>query len=96
MTEAIFQKQCISKAKRRGWLAYKFASPSHRGVPDCIFIYKGRVIFIEFKNPNGRGMVSALQKRKIAELESHGADCFVVDNMGLFSEIIEFIESEAA
>tara|TARA_R110000824_G_scaffold333188_1_gene519808 strand:- start:318 stop:596 length:279 start_codon:yes stop_codon:yes gene_type:complete len=92
MNEAEFQKKCIAKAKRRGWLAYKFASPSIRGVPDCIFIYKGQVIFIEFKNPSKAGRLSELQKRKIKELKQHGAECYVVDEMRLFDEILEFIE----
>ena len=92
MNEAEFQKQCITKARRRGWLVYKFASPSIRGVPDCIFIYKGQVIFIEFKNPSKAGRLSELQKRKIKELKQHGAECYVVDEMRLFDEILEFIE----
>lgn len=100
MNEAEFQKKCIAKARRRGWLVYKFASPSLRGVPDCIFIYRGKrkaeVIFIEFKNPNRRGRVSELQKRKIAELEDHNADVYVVDNMELFDEIISITEQSAA
>ena len=96
MNEAEFQKQCITKARRRGWLVYKFASPSLRGVPDCIFIFSGihgaEVVFIEFKNPSKAGRLSELQKRKIKELKQHGAECYVVDEMRLFDEILEFIE----
>ena len=99
MNEAVFQKQCITKARRRGWLVYKFASPSLRGVPDCIFIFSGihgaEVVFIEFKNPNRRGKLSELQKRKIEELQNYGADIFVVDNMEDFDEIIKSTEHRA-
>ena len=96
MNEAEFQKKCIAKARRRGWLVYKFASPSIRGVPDCIFIYKGQVIFIEFKNPSKAGRLSELQKRKIKELKQHGAECYVVDNLEDFNEIIKVIEQSTA
>lgn len=94
MAEAQFQKKCRDIATRRGWLSYKLESPGQRGVPDCLFLYKGKTIYIEFKNPNRRGRLSELQKQKIKQLEKHGADVYVVDNEEVFIEILKLTESE--
>jgi hypothetical protein len=88
MTERALQNKCIRKAKALGWLAYKFASPANRGVPDVIFIYDGRVVFIEFKNPDGKGRLSALQKHTINLMRNNGAQVFVVDSEDHFNAII--------
>ena len=41
-------KVCLY-ARDKGMLTYKFTSPARAAVPDRMFIYKGRVFFIEFK-----------------------------------------------
>lgn len=88
MNESTFQKKCITHAKAHGWLAYKFSSPAHRGVPDVIFIRNGEVIFIEFKHPNGKGKISPLQAHTIKEMKEESADVFVIWQWEKFLEII--------
>ena len=55
-----------NKLKSVGCLVYKFASPSNRGVPDLLAITpSGETIYLEIKNPNGKGRVSELQRHHI-------------------------------
>jgi hypothetical protein len=76
-----------AKSKYR-WLAYKFVSPSNRGVPDRIFIRNGDVFFIEFKA--WKNIPTKLQKRVITKIRDYGIDVYVVDNVeqgkGIFDE----------
>lgn len=84
MNEAGLQKKCCEKARRQGWLAYKWSSPAHRGVPDCIFIKDGVVVFVEFKNPNGKGVLSPLQKLTCEKMVANGANVRVISSYEAF------------
>lgn len=80
MNERNFQRKCIAAAKENGWLAYKFASPAHRGVPDVIFIKDFDVVFVEFKRPDGKGKLTKLQEHTIKDMRFHGARVQVIDS----------------
>ena len=54
----------------RGGVAFKFVSPSHRGVSDRIVCLQGQTWFVELKRPGGR--LSPLQKIFAAEMERLG------------------------
>ena len=68
-----------------GWWQRKFTSPSHRGVPDRICAKDKRVLFLEFKDPNGE--LSALQKVEIALMQAAGLEVHVVDSVEQVREI---------
>ena len=52
--------------KKAGCLVYKFSSPSNRGVPDLLAILpSGETIYLEIKNPNGKGRISELQRHHV-------------------------------
>lgn len=54
-----------------GGVAFKFVSPSHRGVSDRIVCFPGGAVwFVELKRPGGR--LSPLQKIFAAEMERLG------------------------
>lgn len=72
MNERQLEKWARTQAIGRGVLPYKFKSPAKRGVPDQLWLYKGRAVFIEFKNPNGKGVLSALQRKEIDLLLDQG------------------------
>ena len=79
MLEKDLEKKIVIKAKKLGYLTYKFVSPSNRGVPDRIFISEnGKLFFVEFKSKKGK--LSELQKLKISELRSRKQSVFVVNN----------------
>ena len=64
--EAYFRKA----VEARGGVAFKFVSPSHRGVSDRIVCLQGQTWFVELKRPGGR--LSPLQKIFAAEMERLG------------------------
>lgn len=71
MRESHLERSACEYAKKRGFLAYKFVSPGHRGVPDRQFISPtGKVAFVEFKAPGKRP--TELQMREIGILKSRG------------------------
>jgi hypothetical protein len=85
--EKDLEKKIVIKAKKLGYLTYKFVSPSNRGVPDRIFISEtGKLFFMEFKSKKGN--LSQLQILKIAELVAKKQSVFVVNNEELAMEIL--------
>jgi hypothetical protein len=64
--EAYFRKAVAAA----GGVAFKFVSPSHRGVSDRIVCLQGQTWFVELKRPGGR--LSPLQRVFAAEMERLG------------------------
>jgi len=86
--EKDLEKKIVNKAKKLGYLTYKFVSPSNRGVPDRIFISEsGKLFFVEFKSKKGK--LSKLQEKKISELRAKKQSVFVVNDEELAMEILE-------
>ena len=54
---------CCTYARKKGIIAVKLEKNSHKGIPDYIFIAEGgTTMFVEFKRPDGGGVVSNEQK----------------------------------
>jgi hypothetical protein len=64
--ESYFRKAVAAQ----GGVAFKFVSPSHRGVSDRIVCLHGQTWFVELKRPGGR--LSPLQRVFAAEMERLG------------------------
>lgn len=77
--ESDIEKKACEFAISRGWWVAKFVSPNKNGVPDRIFIRRGRVIFIEFKRE--KETPRKLQELRHREMRDHGAEVFTVDNL---------------
>lgn len=54
------ERHLVQEIKKRGGVAYKFTSPSHRGVSDRVVCLPGQTWFVELKQTGGK--LSALQK----------------------------------
>lgn len=80
--EKKLEKRCTDLAKVHGWYSRKWASPSHRGVPDRLFIKDGDVLFIEFKAPGNKP--TALQYDEIHQIRAHGGVAYWCDNVDDF------------
>lgn len=79
MLEKDLEKKIVNKAKKLGYLTYKFVSPSNRGVPDRIFISEnGKLFFMEFKSKKGK--LNELQILKISELVAKKQSVFVIND----------------
>jgi hypothetical protein len=63
----------------RGWWAAKFVAPGQTGVPDRLFIRRGRHIFLEIKRPGEEPTPKQYSKHK--EMRAHGAEVYWVDNL---------------
>lgn len=71
MREKEIEKYLKRKVEALGGMCIKFTSPSMAGVPDRIVVCKGRVVFIEMKNEEGR--LSKIQKERMKQLLDCGA-----------------------
>lgn len=64
------------KIKAIGGLSYKFSSPSKRGVPDQIILYRDHVFFVELKS--AVGVLSSNQRLRHAEMRKQGFEVYVL------------------
>ena len=80
MLERDIEKRVKEYARSKGFLAYKFTSPAHIGVPDGLLISPvGFVIFMEFKQTGKKP--TAMQQREIDRINQHGVLALVVDSV---------------
>lgn len=92
MLEKKIEKYLCDRVKAIGGLPYKFSSPAHRGVPDRIVLYRGKVYFVEVKKDDGR--LSSLQKIEHERIREQGLDVFVVWNTEDVDIFIDLLEHE--
>jgi len=89
-SEKEIERAVCRYAKQHSVLVYKFVSPSNRGVPDRVFLYCGRVLFIEFKAPEAKP--TPLQHHNIKLLRDEGFRTEVIDNVPAGEDLInEFL-----
>ena len=79
MRESRVEQAVNDFARKEGWLAFKWTSPSQRGVPDMIYFKDGVCQMIEFKAPGAKP--SPLQHAIHKRLKEHGFHVYVVDNI---------------
>jgi hypothetical protein len=87
--EAKIEHTVVKYAQSKGVLCYKFTSPAHRAVPDRMFVYKGKVMFIEFKKPGGK--LTPLQARECRLLAEQGMVVPMVDNVDRGKAVIDIL-----
>ena len=88
-TEKELEQYCAKLASAKGCKLYKWVSPNLRGVPDRILVKPGKVIFVEFKNPNGTGKLSAQQLKRHKELMALDQTVVVIDNVEDFKRLLD-------
>jgi len=79
MLESTIERAVCRYARGRGWLAFKWVSPGHRGVPDRIFFRNGEVLLVEFKAPGRRP--TRLQALIHQRLHNQGFPVHVIDSI---------------
>lgn len=81
-------EQVVKKyAEEGGCITYKMNGFGHRGWPDRLFMYDGKVMFIEFKREGNKP--TPLQEQVHDKLRRAGFDVFVVDNIALGKTAVE-------
>lgn len=78
MRESTIERAVCAYAKAKGCLCMKLAGPNQKGQPDRMFIYRGKVLFVEFKAPGK--LPTALQEKWLADLKSHKMQAWACDN----------------
>ena len=79
MRESKIERDLCKYAKNLGWYTYKWVCPGNNGVPDRIFIKKGKILFIEFKSPGKK--LRDLQRNVLETLKNEGCNCYIIDDI---------------
>ena len=88
MLERDIEKKVCDYAKDRGYLAYKFTSPSRAAVPDRLFIGPtGHMWFVEFKQ--GGKKPTPAQEREHHRLRQQGVEVWVIDSVESGKEMVD-------
>lgn len=85
--ESRVESEIKKYAQSRGWWCVKFVSPGLRGVPDRLFIRRGRHVFVEIKRPGEEPTMQQLRRHR--DMREHGAEVHWVDNLDTAKEILE-------
>tara|TARA_R110002012_G_scaffold26122_3_gene85469 strand:- start:5573 stop:5836 length:264 start_codon:yes stop_codon:yes gene_type:complete len=86
MRESHIEHKVTELAKARGWLSFKWVSPSQRGVPDRIYFKQGELVIIEFKAPDKKPTPYQLAIHR--RLKNAGFHVHVVDSIKSGSELL--------
>lgn len=81
------ENRLIRKVNALHGLTFKFTSPSTKGVPDRVVIYRGRTIFIELKRPGQQP--TSLQKYWLRQINNQNVKAI---SLSTFGEVDTFIE----
>jgi Holliday junction resolvase len=79
MRESTIERAVCAYAKAKGCITMKLSGQNQKGQPDRMFLFQGRVLFIEFKAPGKRP--TALQARWLKQLEEHEFCAFPCDDI---------------
>lgn len=89
MRESTLEAKLRGIVHSKGGLCLKWVSPGFTGVPDrIVFLPKGKIIFVEVKRPDGKGKLSARQKRVAQLLTKLGQKVIIVDSVEEFEKAL--------
>lgn len=90
MREQPIQSAVVKYARLQGVIAVKMTVGA--GFPDFMFLYKGKVAFVEFKATRGRA--THLQEFQITRLDQHGFDVALVRDIEHGKQIIDLLTNK--
>lgn len=86
------EKWTCDRAAFRGCACLKLNVKGRVGWPDRLFIFHGKVLFIEFKRLGEKPTL--IQQYVHAEIRAHGVPVEVVDNVGDAGRVIDEFTSD--
>lgn len=89
MTESTIERAVCAYAKTKGCIVLKLSGQNQRGQPDRMFLYNGRVLFVEFKAPGKRP--TALQARWLDCLTEHTFHTACCDDIEAGKRLIDLL-----
>ncbi len=89
--ESKLQRKCGKEAKEHHIIVRKINADSNRGWPDLLLIFPntGETVYVEMKNPNGKGVLSSSQKLEHDKIKAQGASVYTCDSLVTFNLIIK-------
>jgi hypothetical protein len=92
--EARLSRQIKAELLKRGAWGFKVhGGPTMMvGLPDLIFCYRGRFVALEVKMPEG--VVSKIQRRRIAEIREAGGAAYVVRSVASAVRVLARVDAE--
>ena len=89
--ESKLQEKCMKLAKVNNILARKIHSEGRRGWPDLVLIFPmtAVTVWVEMKNPNGKGRVSKLQNAEIRRIRGQGGIVYICNSYETFLKILD-------
>ena len=91
-SEIALETFAVSCAEKMGVFSSKLptgAKTNGKGMPDRIFLVAGGGgFFVEFKNPNGKGVLSFIQEITIGKLRDKGFCVYVCSDIDEFKSIL--------
>jgi len=84
--EATIEKKVTDFAKSKGWISFKWVSPSQKGVPDRIYFRRGEIMLVEFKAPGKHP--TKLQNHIHKKLKDVGFEVHVIDDIDRGKELL--------
>jgi hypothetical protein len=85
--ESTIERYLCTQVQKAGGVSYKWASPSHRGVPDRLVLLNGCVRLVEVKAPGKKP--TPLQQHTHTVIASQGFQVEVVDSKEAVDQLIE-------
>ena len=86
-SERLLEIECCNIARIRGLAAVKLEKNANKGIPDYLFVQRGGMaLFVEFKRPEGSGVVSAEQ---LYWAEFLGGSHEFIDSVERFVEVVD-------
>ena len=77
LREKDIERKCVLWAKQHGWFPIKLVGNpmARRGLPDRMFLKGGKVVFVEFKTPDGT--VTPLQRLCHQDFATYGVFVYI-------------------
>ena len=93
MLERDIERYLVDRVHELGGEAYKFTSPSHRGVYDRVVVMsRGIVWFVELKSPTGK--LSRLQELFQERMTALGQRNIVLSSKDAVDNFVEILKNE--
>ena len=89
--ESKLQAKCVKLAKANNIIIRKIHCEGRKGWPDLVLIFPmtAVTVWVEMKNPNGKGRVSVLQNSEIRRIKGQGGHVYVCESYEHFLEILD-------
>lgn len=92
--ERYIEKKVSEYAIKLGWLSRKLQWIGRHGAPDRVYIRKGKIIFVEFKQ--WKKKPTEHQRLEHERLRAAGMEVYVIDNIEAGKELLDRLTAAQA